>query len=87
MQHNVNLQKHSQKKQLLKTSIFFNTCSLLKETGFSSRINYLLFKRRFFYLQVLTSNTSAINKKLKLSRFGIKKGNNLGSLTGFYRAI
>jgi len=62
-------------------------CSFLIDIGFSTKIKYLFFKRRFLQFSLLTKSTKSINLRLKLSRFEIKKINNLGSLTGFYRAI
>ena len=67
--------------------IFFFVCSALIDTGLTSKVNYLVLKRRFFYLAILSTNTKSINVKLKMSRFDVKKGNNSGTLTGFYRAL
>ncbi len=76
-----NKQKHT------KAEMFFFICNILADVGFSSKTNYLLFKRKFYRLSLLTKNTKVINTKLKMTRFNLKNGNNSGSLSGFYRAI
>ncbi len=85
-QINVN-KKMLTKNRSTNAEIFFFVCSALIDTGLTSKINYLVLKRRFFYLAILSTNTKSINLKLKMSRFDVKKGNNSGTLTGFYRAL
>jgi len=75
------------KNRSANAEIFFFVCSALIDTGLTSKVNYLVLKRRFFYLAILSTNTKSINVKLKMSRFDVKKGNNSGTLTGFYRAL
>ena len=74
-------------KTLIETEIFFTLSKLLINTGFSSNINYLLLKKQFHYFAVLNNNTKSLNLKLKMSKFNIKKTNNSGLLTGYYRGV
>lgn len=74
------------KSQLLKQEIRFYTHSIIRNTGFSEKTKYVLFKRQSFRF-VLNSNIKAINAKLRLSKSRFKEINNLGFLTGFYHAI
>jgi hypothetical protein len=74
-------------KILTKTEIFFTLSISLIDTGFSSNIAYLLLKKQFYYIAVYNQNTKSFNVRLKMSKFDIKKTNNSGLLTGFYRAV
>jgi hypothetical protein len=75
------------KKQFLKTEVFFLIGDVLQETGFSPRLTYLLFLRKFYRTFFISSNTKSINLHLKLSRSGFKFANNSATLTGYYRAV
>jgi hypothetical protein len=83
------------KSQLLKQEIRFYTHSIIRNTGFSEKTKYVLFKRQSLGF-VFNSNgvivkklivIKAINAKLRLSKSRFKEINNLGFLTGFYHAM
>jgi hypothetical protein len=79
--------KLANKKYAINKEMFFFICSAFKDTGFSSRTNFILLKRRFHRFFTLSSNTKSINLKLKMSRSNFKRANNSAVLNGFYRAI
>jgi len=84
---NTNANKSENKKIVLKREVFFLTSSLLRDVGFSSRVDYLFFLRRFRQPLFLSNNTKSLSLKLKMSKFLFKSANNSSKLTGFYRAV
>jgi hypothetical protein len=67
--------------------ILDSTYSGLIETGFSRKITYSLFKKKYAFF-MLTNNLNTTNGiKIKFSKSKFKNTNDLGLLIGFYHAI
>lgn len=79
--------KFLEKKNPFNADIFLRISSSFVELGFSSRINYMFFKRKFYRYSLLTTNTKSMNLKFRLTRFNVKHLNNSAVLPGFYRAV
>jgi hypothetical protein len=71
----------------IKNEIFSKVCSILTETGFSSNLRYILFKKKLSGFFVINSNSKTFNLKLKLTKSNYKMLNNAGQLVGYYRAL
>jgi len=83
------------RKKFQQNEIFFKTCSILKQSKYSSNLDYFLFKRRFsniFFTNlknrcIYSGLTRSVNVKLKMARFNFSSKVNSGFIPGFYRSI
>ena len=83
------------RKQFMGNEIFFNTCSILKQTRYSNSLKYFLYKRqvKMVFRSILRNRcvnsglARAVDSKLKLSRFMLTTGIDFGKISGFHRAV
>ena len=75
--------------------IFFFTCSILRQSRFTSNFKYFLFKRRMTHTFlstirnrcVLTGYSKSVNSRLKISRRAFLRKVNFSMLPGIYRSL
>lgn len=83
------------RKNFRSNEIFFHSCSILEECGFSNNLSYFFFKRRnnfVFYTKIknrciFSGNPRAVNSKLKMSRHALGKKISTASVPGFYKSV
>jgi ribosomal protein S14 len=75
--------------------IFFTNGSIIKQSKFSQKLSYLMFKRNQLaaFLTpiknrcIISGYSRSVNSKLKLSRHSISQQILNSSMTGFYRSV
>ena len=95
-QYNFHLKKKI-RKNFMNNEIFFYSYFILKQTRYSTNLQYFYFKSRrcsntTFLTKIkncciLTGNSRSVNARLKLSYIKISRKIDSGSLVGFYRAL
>lgn len=75
--------------------IFFNTCSILKQSKFSNKLSYFFLKRRnkaMFLSEIknrclISGYSRSVLARVKLSRITFSRKILDGSMVGFYKSV